>query len=1046
MYNITKGVNLELYDVITIPVNPTDTNSSGKYLNITNTSATSSALLNISYIGWNPTFVTNVSLYKYNTSWHNVSGIFIDAINNWTSKNITRFSLFGLFENTPPIPDLLPTKIDYSPLGPITGTNVTINVTISEIGGVVANNFNVSLYIDDVYQAQNIISIASNAENSTNFTWIATSELHEIKIAVDSARQIVEDDEDNNNLTRMIGADWPTFGQTVDRISYSSATGMPVTNTTHWIVIADDDIQGSPSVANNMVYVVSKSGILYALNATNSSEIWQYGLGSGLFFPAASSSPTVYKDIVYVGSDNMANFFYAINATNGTRIWTFTADDTSNTFAAVADDMVYTTDNSGNLYGLNATNGSQIWKNTDASDAGGSTYSDDIVYFGGGGGGSSWIYAMNATNGTQIWNYSTTSSGAPTVYNDIIYTDNNAAGQERIYGLNATNGSHIWNYSLPVTTTSTSIAVANDMLHFGGNNRLWAINATNGSHIWNQSTFGDTVASPPAVAGDIVYIGSDNSDFYAINATNGSVIWNYNTQSTIRSSPAIGPDNIVYVGSYDNGVYAFGPDATKPNVTYDIPPTPEIDVRLHSNSVTINVSVTDDNGIDACVLEIGGVNITMNKTGSGTTATCTATVSTVDGQAYSYKVHTNDTSGLGNVSTTQNFTENTVPNITTVNITPISPFASDNLTCNVISGTDDEGDVLSYYYEWYKDGALNLTIENTTSTSHVLYSGNISEEDNWYCLVIPHDGYENGTSITKFKTILIRLGNVTTITGGLSGGAGGAQEIGVDLTSTTYVAIINANTLTIIEITRLPNLPPTSVGLTLSEDATAVEVTATALSTKPATISIGPSGTVYKYFDVTTTNIEETQVASATIDFKVEQDWVSRNNIDESTIRLARYSEGNWVPLETKQINEDDEYLYFEAETPGFSTFVVIAERLAEVTEEPREVRMQLPKLPEIKLPEIKFSEKTINLTFFIVVMILLIGLLTRKYYEKVIAGIAIAKTGFLLTRYHGKHERKIKGLLKKSKNTYYKKKYKLAKKQARGALNKLPSKLRRMI
>ena len=62
--------------------------------------------------------------------------------------------------------------------------------------------------------------------------------------------------------------------------------------------------------------------------------------------------------------------------------------------------------------------------------------------------------------------------------------------------------------------------------------------------------------------------------------------------------------------------------------------------------------------------------------------------------------------------------------------------------------------------------------------------------------------------------------------------------------------------------------------------------------------------------------------------------------IDKSSIILNRYSDKKWNPLPTRQSGEDGTYLYFTAETPGFSPFAITGkstakETVAEILPEP---------------------------------------------------------------------------------------------------------------
>ena len=74
----------------------------------------------------------------------------------------------------------------------------------------------------------------------------------------------------------------------------------------------------------------------------------------------------------------------------------------------------------------------------------------------------------------------------------------------------------------------------------------------------------------------------------------------------------------------------------------------------------------------------------------------------------------------------------------------------------------------------------------------------------------------------------------------------------------------------------------------------------------------------------------ERNIADATVVFTVDKSWITKNNIDESSIALYRYSDDTWHKLVTKKIAEDANSLQFEAETPGFSPFAVTGKTIGE--------------------------------------------------------------------------------------------------------------------
>ncbi|WP_410509153.1 PGF-pre-PGF domain-containing protein [Methanosarcina hadiensis] len=98
------------------------------------------------------------------------------------------------------------------------------------------------------------------------------------------------------------------------------------------------------------------------------------------------------------------------------------------------------------------------------------------------------------------------------------------------------------------------------------------------------------------------------------------------------------------------------------------------------------------------------------------------------------------------------------------------------------------------------------------------------------------------------------------------------------------------------------------------------------LKDKSALVSELPEGEVYKSFNVwvgnsgyaTPKNIENSEVC-----FRVEKSWVQEKSIDQDSITLNTYRDKKWEQLPVILSEEDDKFLYFTAETPGFSSFAI---------------------------------------------------------------------------------------------------------------------------
>ena len=98
------------------------------------------------------------------------------------------------------------------------------------------------------------------------------------------------------------------------------------------------------------------------------------------------------------------------------------------------------------------------------------------------------------------------------------------------------------------------------------------------------------------------------------------------------------------------------------------------------------------------------------------------------------------------------------------------------------------------------------------------------------------------------------------------------------------------------------------------------------LKNKSSLVSELPSGEVYKSFNIWVGNsgfATSKNIENPVICFKVEKAWIQDKKIDQSSIALNRYSDKTWEQLPVSLLSEDEEYLYFTAETPGFSSFAI---------------------------------------------------------------------------------------------------------------------------
>ena len=190
----------------------------------------------------------------------------------------------------------------------------------------------------------------------------------------------------------------------------------------------------------------------------------------------------------------------------------------------------------------------------------------------------------------------------------------------------------------------------------------------------------------------------------------------------------------------------------------------------------------------------------------------------------------------------------------------------------------------------------------------------------------------NGTNSNTVQIIVDRRSSGSSHS---SGGGGGSPEpaTNVKVKELSQVFITNGNPVKF-------NFPKNATDVvyvsfnskkTVGKTTTIVEM----LKNKSTLTPDAPEGEVYNYLNIWVGNsgyATEENIENAVVCFKVEKSWIQDKGIDQSSIILNRYSDKKWNPLTTRQSGDDEKYMYFTAETPGFSPFSITCENTAKET------------------------------------------------------------------------------------------------------------------
>lgn len=198
---------------------------------------------------------------------------------------------------------------------------------------------------------------------------------------------------------------------------------------------------------------------------------------------------------------------------------------------------------------------------------------------------------------------------------------------------------------------------------------------------------------------------------------------------------------------------------------------------------------------------------------------------------------------------------------------------------------------------------------------------------------------------TTSSSATFSVGDELNTAGGSSGGGGGGQTTATASMSATVSA--TPESPAVIEVSNA-NIPVNEVQLEVTEAASNVRLSIQALASLPSTTT-APSGDVYKYLQITKSNLVDAKLKSAKIGFFVTQAWLTENGISDSQVVLKRYASG-WQDLPTNIMKTESGNVYFEAETPGFSIFAIGVKPAAE--EVPGEVPEEASEEAPAEVPE----------------------------------------------------------------------------------------------
>jgi outer membrane protein assembly factor BamB len=350
---------------------------------------------------------------------------------------------------------------------------------------------------------------------------------------------------------------WPMFGHDAAHTGlYPTAGPWPALNgRIAWQRDSGGAIFSAPVLADDILYVGSTSGSLFALDAQTGAIRWQHAIGQFL----NDATPVVAGRVVFVGANR--TWIEALDATDGQQLWAANLGETIKAPPTYADGLVLVNATT-TTYALNARTGAVRWRFHEKG-SGWPTQAapavwGQIVYIAQG--TTPILYALDLLTGRQIWSYNVgdrlISSPLITGRDVVIGTWNGL-----VEALDATTGALRWRYNVnqarkpgaPEDGIGSSLAAADGLIFVGTyNGSVLAISTTGGRLRWVH-TIASPVLNVPAIAGSTLYVGG-GAALYALAVVNGALLWHLSL-GEIRNGLALGPGRL-YAATVQGYIYA----------------------------------------------------------------------------------------------------------------------------------------------------------------------------------------------------------------------------------------------------------------------------------------------------------------------------------------------------------------------------------------------------------------------------------------------------------------------------------------------------------
>ena len=247
-------------------------------------------------------------------------------------------------------------------------------------------------------------------------------------------------------------------------------------------------------------------------------------------------------------------------------LWKYQAESDVGAGTALAGDLIFATNTSGQIYALDKSSGKQKW----VFATGGKIYStpavaDGIVVVGS---SDTFIYGLSASSGKLIWKAAAEKPvlGSPVISKQMVFI---GASDGHFRALNLKSGKLIWDFDQVDGFVVTKPLVYQGKIYFGSwNNDFYALDIHSGKLIWkwnngSSNRMFSPAACYPVAAHKRIFLVAPDRYMTSLNSSTGTVIWRKQMKDVrVRESMGLSKDKLlVYVKTMDGQLYGVSTKA-----------------------------------------------------------------------------------------------------------------------------------------------------------------------------------------------------------------------------------------------------------------------------------------------------------------------------------------------------------------------------------------------------------------------------------------------------------------------------------------------------